>query len=102
MDWAFTNIMDLKALKRPLKLFIGWMMFIVGIITAPIPLPIGQIVALIGLSILVSESHWVKIKVQKLRRRMPIIGRHLQLIHPHMPNFLKKVIEDTDPIHLGE
>ena len=94
--------MDLKSLKRPFKLFIGWVMFIVGIITAPIPLPIGQIVALIGLSILVSESHWIKIKMQKLRRRIPMIGRQLQRLHPHMPNFLKKVIDDTDPTHLAE
>ena len=94
--------MGLKTIKRPLKLIIGWVMLIVGIITAPIPVPIGQIVALIGLSILVSESHWVKTKMQKLRRRLPIIGRQLMRMHPYMPGFLKKVIDDTDPIHLAE
>lgn len=91
-----------KILKRPLKLFIGWVMLIVGIITAPIPLPIGQIVALIGLSILVSESHWIKTKMQKFRRSLPVIGRQLTRIHPYMPRFLKKVIDDTDPTHLAE
>jgi hypothetical protein len=55
--------MGLKIIKRPLKLLIGWVMLIVGIITAPIPIPIGQVIALIGLSILVSESHWVKTKM---------------------------------------
>ncbi len=94
--------MGLKTIKRPLKLIIGWIMLIVGIITAPIPIPIGQIVALIGLSILVSESHWVKTNMQKLRRRLPIIGRQLMRMHPYMPRFLKKVIEETDPTHLAE
>ncbi|MDG1994996.1 MAG: PGPGW domain-containing protein [Emcibacteraceae bacterium] len=94
--------MSLKAIKRPLKLLIGWLMFIVGIITAPIPIPIGQIIALIGLSILVSESHWVKTKMQRLRRRLPIIGRQLARMHPYLPRFLKKVIDDTDPAHLAE
>ena len=70
--------------------------------TAPIPIPIGQIVALIGLSILVSESQWVKTKRQQLRRRLPIIGRQLMRMHPYMPRFLKKVIDDTDPTHLAE
>lgn len=91
-----------KIFKRPLKLFIGWVMLIVGLITAPIPLPIGQIVALIGLSILVSESHWIKTKMQKFRRRIPVIGRQLKRMHPYMPRFLKKVIDDTDPTHLAE
>ena len=84
--------MDLKTIKRPLKLVVGSVMFVVGIITAPFPLPIGQFVALIGLSLLVSESHWLKTKMQKLRRRLPLIGRQ----------FLKKVIDDTDPVHLAE
>jgi|TARA_R110002096_G_scaffold436096_1_gene667417 Putative transmembrane protein (PGPGW) len=94
--------MDLKTIKRPLKLVVGSVMFVVGIITAPFPLPIGQFVALIGLSLLVSESHWLKTKMQKLRRRLPLIGRQLQRVHPHMPKFLKKVIDDTDPVHLAE
>lgn len=94
--------MDWKVLKRPVKLFVGWIMFIVGLITAPIPLPIGQIVALIGLSILVSESHWVKTKMQKFRRRLPIIGKQLNKMHPYLPKFLKKVIDDTDPTNLAE
>lgn len=94
--------MGLKTIKKPLKLIIGWVMLIVGIITAPIPVPIGQIVALIGLSILVSESNWIKTKMQQLRRRLPVIGRQLMRLHPYMPRFLKKVIDDTDPIHLAE
>lgn len=77
-------------------------MLIVGVITAPIPLPIGQFVALIGLSILVSESHWVKVKTQKLRRSIPAFCRQLTRIHPYLPKFLKKVIEETDPANLAE
>ena len=94
--------MGLKTIQRPIKLIIGWTMLIIGIITAPVPIPIGQIVALIGLSILVSESQWVKTKMQQLRRRLPIIGRQLMRMHPYMPRFLKKVIDDTDPTHLAE
>lgn len=95
-------IMDWQILKRPLKLTLGWIMLIVGIITAPIPLPIGQIIALIGLSILVSESQWVKTKAQRLRRAIPIFHRQLTRLHPYLPKFLKKVVEDTDPGHLAE
>ncbi|MBT5186852.1 MAG: hypothetical protein HOH19_10070 [Kordiimonadaceae bacterium] len=91
-----------QIIKKPLKLTIGTIMLVVGIITAPVPVPIGQIVALIGLSILISESHWVKTKAQKFRRKLPILGRQLQRMHPYMPRFLKKVIDDTDPTNLAE
>lgn len=94
MYWQF--------IKKPLKLAVGWIMFIVGIITAPIPLPIGQIIALIGLSILISESVWVKTKMQKFRRKIPMLTIQLNRMHPYLPKFLKKVIDDTDPTHLAE
>lgn len=94
--------MNWKILKRPLKLVFGWVMLIGGVIIAPLPLPIGQFIALVGLSLLVSESHWVKTKMQKLRRKLPIVGRQLVRMHPYLPKFLKKVIDDTDPVHLGE
>jgi hypothetical protein len=91
-----------RTIEKPLKILIGWIMLIVGIITAPIPLPLGQIVALIGLSILVSESPWVKTKAQKLRRNIPIFHRQLTRMKPYLPRFLKKVVDDTDPMHLAE
>ena len=93
--------MNWQILKKPLKLFIGTVMFVVGVITAPIPLPIGQIIALIGLSILVSESKWVKTNAQKMRRKIPIFSRQLISMHPYLPKFLKKVVDYTDPTHLA-
>lgn len=94
--------MNWELIKRPVKLVLGWIMFIGGIITAPFPLPIGQFIALVGLSLLISESHWVKTKMQKARRKMPVIGRQLTRMHPYLPKFLKKVVDDTDPTHLAE
>ncbi len=94
--------MDWKVVKRPVKLVLGSIMFIGGVITAPFPLPIGQFIALVGLSLLISESNWVKTKMQRMRRKMPVIGRQLQRMHPYLPKFLKKVVDDTDPTHLAE
>lgn len=93
--------MTWKAIKKPFILIIGWILFIVGLIIAPTPLPIGQIIALVGLSLLVSESEAVRIWVQKLRRRIPALCRRLTQASPHLPGFLRKLIELTDPIHLN-
>ena len=92
--------MHLKIIRKPLKLIAGSVLFIIGVITAPAPLPIGQFFALVGLSLLISESSWVKVRIQKLRRRVPFIGQQLQRVRPQLPKFLKKVIDDTDPGNL--
>jgi hypothetical protein len=94
--------MHLNIIRKPLKLIAGSVLFIIGVITAPAPLPIGQFFALVGLSLLISESSWVKVRIQKLRRRVPFIGQQLQRVRPHLPKFLKKVIDDTDPGNLKE
>jgi len=94
--------MYLKIIRKPLKLVAGSVLFVIGIITAPAPLPIGQFFALVGLSLLISESSWIKIRIQKIRRRLPFIDQQLQRMHPYLPKFLKKVIDDTDTGNLAE
>jgi len=93
MTWA--------AIKRPVKLVLGWILFIAGLIIAPMPIPIGQITALIGLSLLVSESRAIRRWIQILRIKWPYLSRQMKKIHPHMPKFIKKVIERTDPRFLA-
>ncbi|WP_417316697.1 PGPGW domain-containing protein [Emcibacter sp.] len=93
--------MSWRTVKRPVKLIVGWILFIAGVIIAPMPIPIGQITALVGLSLLVSESERVRIWVQKLRQRLPALCRQLTRVKPHLPGFLKKLIERTDPTHLN-
>ncbi|WP_321395324.1 PGPGW domain-containing protein [Emcibacter sp.] len=93
--------MTWNAVKRPVKLIVGWILFIAGLIIAPMPIPIGQITALVGLSLLVSESERVRIWVQKFRRRIPALCRQLTKAKPHLPAFLKNLIDRTDPAHLN-
>ena len=89
-------------LKRPIKLVLGWLFFLFGLITAPLPLPLGQLVALIGLSLLVSESYMMRMFTRKIRRNYPWVSRMMDRIKPYLPGFLRSTIEDTDPRHLNQ
>jgi hypothetical protein len=89
-------------IKRPVKLAVGSLFFLAGIIMAPLPLPFGQLIALIGLSLLVSESYMVRMFTRKLRRNYPRFSRMMDRIKPYVPGFLKSTIEDTDPRHLQQ
>ncbi|VAW02836.1 hypothetical protein MNBD_ALPHA01-2211 [hydrothermal vent metagenome] len=90
----------MRKLKRPIKLAVGWLFVLIGLITAPLPLPLGQLLALIGLSLLVSESYMICMFARKLRRNLPFVSRLMDRIKPYVPAFLKSTIEDTDPRHL--
>jgi len=92
----------MKRLKRPIKLAVGWLFFLIGLISAPLPLPLGQLLALIGLSLLVSESYMICMFTRKLRRNFPLVSRMMDRIKPFVPGFLKSTIEDTDPRHLSQ
>ncbi len=91
-----------KNMKRPIKLAVGWLFFLVGLMTAPLPLPFGQVIALVGLSLLVSESYMMRMFARKIRRNYPIISRMMNKIRPFLPGFLKSTIDDTDPRHLSQ
>ena len=87
----------LRGIVALLKLAVGWFLLVVGIITAPLPLPIGQAIALVGLAILVHESIWVRDQAIRLRRRNPRLCGSLNRLKRRLPGFLRRVIESTDP-----
>lgn len=80
-------------------LTLGWFLLIFGLITAPIPLPIGQFIALIGLSILVSHSPKIQRGVQKLRRKVTLLNKGMTYLASmrYCPLFIQDVVRKTSP-----
>lgn len=91
----------MKKLKRPIKLAVGWLFVLIGILSAPLPLPLGQFLVLIGLSLLVAESYAIRMFARKLRRNFPFVSRMMDRIKPYVPTFMKTTIDETDPRHLN-
>ena len=60
----------MKLIKRWLKIIIGAIVTVVGIILMPVPGPGGTPVTLAGLAILGSELPWAKRLMENLRERM--------------------------------
>ena len=69
-----------------------------GAILAPTPIPIGWALILIGLSMLVHESKWVRKGIRRLRKRYPVLGRKLNQAKRYAPGFARRLIERTDPL----
>lgn len=69
-----------------------------GAILAPTPIPIGWVLILIGLSVLVHESQWVRKRIRRLRKRYPDFGKRLNQAKRFSPGFARRLIERTDPL----
>lgn|SRR3989338_7853556 len=68
----------MKIVKRWLKIVVGGVVTIIGIILMPVPGPGGTPVTLAGLAILGSELPWAKRLMEHLRERVGFLrsGKH--------------------------
>ena len=87
-----------RGILRLARLTMGWVLVLVGAITAPTPLPIGWLLLIIGLSILVHDSETVRGWVRRVRQRYPRIGRWLKRNKRFAPGFARRLIDLTEPI----
>lgn len=82
---------------RVAKIILGVVIVIAGIILTPLPIPFGILLILVGLSILVSAIPAMRSWLVAMRKRYSETSHKLNNIKPHMPRFLRRLIEDTDP-----
>jgi hypothetical protein len=66
-------------------------------VIAPTPIPVGLVMMAVGLGLLASESRWVRARLQGVRRRFPGFCGRLNAVKHKVPDFVRRVIEDTDP-----
>ncbi len=59
----------LSRLKRQFILVIGWLLIVLGLITLPLPIPLGMPLLVISAVLLLSYSVWVKRRYIHLRRQ---------------------------------
>ncbi len=84
-------------IKRSFKMVTGILLLLLGIIITPMPIPLGIILIILGLSMLVSTIPQVRAFLQFLRRRYRVFSYKLNRIKHHLPAFARQLIEDTDP-----
>lgn len=78
-------------------LAVAWVLVVVGVIIAPIPIPIGQAMALLGLSILVHRSPAMRRRIRRFRGNRPKIDAYVRRWHGRVPGFIRRLIDETDP-----
>ena len=87
--------MHRKRILRWAALPAGLTIFIVGAVTFPLPLPTGLILMATGLAIAAFNPlvlRWIK----RTRKKFPRVNKKIRGITPHMPHFLKRLLQRTD------
>ncbi len=76
---------------------IGWLFILVGLVLWPLPLPFGLIMLIIGIALVVPTSPGMRRLLRGLRKRYPVLDRQLERMRPHLPKFMRTMIERTRP-----
>lgn len=82
----------LAEIRRYVMLATGLFFFVVGAIVLPLPLPFGAAMILIGLSILIVNSVFIRNKFLELRRRWPKMDTWLRSVEHRLPGALRRAI----------
>lgn len=85
----------MKTLLRWIALPVGLIIFIIGALTFPLPIPTGLILMVVGLSIAAINPvvlRWLK----NIRKQYPGANQHIRKAAPYMPKFVRRIIRRTD------
>lgn len=84
-------------LQRSARLAIGGLLVVAGLIMMPMPIPLGLLFILLGLSLLISVLPALRLRILALRQRFPKWSRSLQRQKRYLPAALRHLLDDTDP-----
>lgn len=89
--------MNLRDFLKPFFVFIGSILVIVGLVTLPLPIPIGALFLIVGLLILLSSSYTAVLLLRRIREDYPKLDKWLEHIEEKSPDFVQKVLRRSDP-----
>ncbi|APR66927.1 MAG: PGPGW domain-containing protein [Thalassolituus sp.] len=88
---------SLYMMKRSVNLVFGILLVIAGLIVMPMPVPLGLIMIILGLSLMVSAWPALQRKLKALRSRFRKISDKLSRIRHRLPGFARRLLDDTEP-----
>jgi hypothetical protein len=84
-------------IKRSVNLVIGFFLVICGIVITPLPIPVGLILIVLGLSLLVPALPVLRRWLIVTRARFPNFSSKLRSIRHRLPKFARNLIDHTEP-----
>ncbi len=87
----------LGELRRYTIIALGVICVLLGIIIAPLPLPLGIPLMLVGISLLIIEVPFMRRQFLALRKRNKRLDKFIDSIEHRLPESLRKALRNDDP-----
>ncbi len=84
-------------MMRVLFVAVAIVIIVVGAVVLPMPIPLGAIMMLTGLTILISQSPFVARQVRTFRQRNSSIDQVVRRAALHLPAKVRDILRQTDP-----
>lgn len=82
---------------RLVSIVVGVVLVIVGLITWPMPIPVGFILTSVGLFLLARDSVIARNAIRRARGRWPALDRMICRVAARLPHSVRGVIRSTAP-----
>lgn len=82
---------------RGVTLVSGVLLILMGLVILPLPIPVGLLMIILGVSLIVPAIPALGRFLTRMRRRYPVTSHKLNRISTKLPGFIRRVIRDTDP-----
>ena len=86
-----------RASARFVRVVVGVMLVVLGLLSVPTPLPIGFVLSIVGLAVLAAEAIWIANLTRWLRARAPAFSTMLDTMALRLPDAVRKFVDDTRP-----
>ncbi len=88
-------------IRRSVTLVGGVLLIVAGLLVLPLPVPVGLLMIILGVSLLVPAIPALARYLKRIRRHYPITSQRLNHISPRLPGFVRRVFDETDPDRRG-
>jgi hypothetical protein len=80
-----------------LRIVGGWLLVGSGLVLLPLPVPVGWLFVVAGVTMLAHDNRRLSAWLRRLRRRNPGFSHRLQRLEPHTPGLMRRLLKRTDP-----
>lgn len=84
-------------MRQIVLLLLAALCFAAAVASFPLPVPLGFVFFLIGLSLLLIASATARRWVGALRTRFPLFERRLRSVEGYLPGFVRRALDGTAP-----
>jgi hypothetical protein len=84
-------------LRQVVLLLLAWICFAAAVLSLPLPVPLGFMFFVVGVSLLLAASPMMRRWLRLLRIRYPGLDSRIEAVSLRLPAFVQRALNDSSP-----